>query len=168
MENATQKVYYFQVKNLSQKHPHKVIIEKLAGFIVFSINQENILEYLVLHKFKGFYEFPKGHVDEGEDLLTAAFRELEEETGLNQVKQIPNFHSKSTYTFNRGKILVETSMTLFLCQTQQKEIKLSREHNQSRWLPFEQAIKQLTFDNTRDALQKAKQFLENNINLYGN
>ena len=37
---------------------------------------------------KNFWQMPQGGVDDGEDFLTAAYRELEEETSIKNVKLI--------------------------------------------------------------------------------
>ncbi len=42
-------------------------------------------EYLVIYR-NGFWDMPKGKIDPGEDALTAARREVEEECGIGQLK----------------------------------------------------------------------------------
>ena len=37
---------------------------------------------------KNFWQMPQGGVDQGEDFLTAAYRELEEETSIKKVELI--------------------------------------------------------------------------------
>ena len=44
-----------------------------------------------------FWQMPKGGVDEGEDFLTAAYRELEEETSIKSIKLIDELDGFSTY-----------------------------------------------------------------------
>ena len=46
---------------------------------------------------KNFWQMPQGGVDEGEDLLSAAFRELEEETSIKKVKLIKEIDEMTTY-----------------------------------------------------------------------
>ena len=46
---------------------------------------------------KNFWQMPQGGVDEGEDLLTAAYRELKEETSISNVKLIKEIDSTLTY-----------------------------------------------------------------------
>ena len=46
---------------------------------------------------KNFWQMPQGGVDEGEDFLKAAFRELEEETSIKSVKLIKELDGTITY-----------------------------------------------------------------------
>ena len=52
-----------------------------AGGVVF--NPEN--EILLIHR-RGFWDLPKGKIDDGETIFQAALREVEEETGINNVE----------------------------------------------------------------------------------
>ena len=46
---------------------------------------------------KNFWQMPQGGVDDGEDFLTAAYRELEEETSIKNVKLISELDGFITY-----------------------------------------------------------------------
>ena len=46
---------------------------------------------------KNFWQMPQGGVDEGEDFLTAAFRELKEETSIKNVKLIREIDGTISY-----------------------------------------------------------------------
>ena len=46
---------------------------------------------------KNFWQMPQGGVDEGEDFLTAAYRELEEETSIKKVQMIKEIDGTITY-----------------------------------------------------------------------
>ena len=46
---------------------------------------------------KNFWQMPQGGVDKDEDLLTAAFRELKEETSIEKVELIKEIDGKTTY-----------------------------------------------------------------------
>ena len=47
---------------------------------------------------KNFWQMPQGGIDKGEDFLTAAYRELKEETSIVSVKLIKEIDDKFTYT----------------------------------------------------------------------
>ena len=46
---------------------------------------------------KNFWQMPQGGVDEGEEYLTAAYRELEEETSIKEVKLIKELDELISY-----------------------------------------------------------------------
>ncbi len=46
---------------------------------------------------KNFWQMPQGGVDEGESFLSAAYRELEEETGIKNVEFIQEIEGTMTY-----------------------------------------------------------------------
>ena len=46
---------------------------------------------------KNFWQMPQGGVNEGEDFLSAAYRELEEETSIKKVKLIKEIDETTTY-----------------------------------------------------------------------
>ena len=46
---------------------------------------------------KNFWQMPQGGVNEGEDFLSAAYRELEEETSMSKVKLLKEINEMTTY-----------------------------------------------------------------------
>ena len=46
---------------------------------------------------KNFWQMPQGGVDDGEDFITAAYRELEEETSIKNVKLIQEIDGTMSY-----------------------------------------------------------------------
>ena len=46
---------------------------------------------------KNFWQMPQGGIDEGENFLAAAYRELEEETSINNVSLIKELDGLTTY-----------------------------------------------------------------------
>ena len=67
-----------------------------VGIIV--LNKENkIFVAKRIDNPKNFWQMPQGGVDEGEDFLSAAYRELEEETSIRDVELITEIDEITTY-----------------------------------------------------------------------
>ena len=67
-----------------------------VGIIV--LNKENkIFVAKRIDNPKNFWQMPQGGVDEGEDFLSAAYRELEEETSIKDVELITEIDEITTY-----------------------------------------------------------------------
>ncbi len=68
------------------------------GVGIVLINKENkVFVAKRIDNPKKFWQMPQGGVDEGEDLLQAAFRELEEETSIKNVELINEIDGFTTY-----------------------------------------------------------------------
>jgi len=74
--------------------------EKSAGAVIFFKNEEKI-EYLLLHYQAGHWDFPKGHIEKGEDLITTVRREVKEETGIEDIDFISGFSEDISYWFKK-------------------------------------------------------------------
>ena len=69
---------------------------KGVGIVV--LNKENkIFVAKRIDNPKSFWQMPQGGVDEGEDFLSAAYRELEEETSIRNVELIKEIDEITTY-----------------------------------------------------------------------
>ena len=67
-----------------------------VGIIV--LNKENkVFVARRIDNPKNFWQMPQGGVDNGEDLLSAAYRELEEETSITKVELIKEIEGTITY-----------------------------------------------------------------------
>jgi bis(5'-nucleosidyl)-tetraphosphatase len=133
--------------------------ERSAGFIIFRLKSTGEREYLLLD-YGRHWDFAKGHLEAGEDDITAARRELLEETGLRDPLVISNFHHEITYFFRgRDSGLIRKSVAFFLGQTDatDADVRVSHEHRGFIFLPFEQAVKRTTYPTARQVLHMAEQ-----------
>ncbi len=110
-----------------------------AGAVVFRRTERGI-RLLVLRAYKN-WDFPKGLIEEGEDPLTCAKRELAEETGLAQVDFPFGDEHKDTLPYSGNKIA-----RYYLAQTGESRIELPispelgrPEHHEYRWVSFDEA-----------------------------
>ena len=67
-----------------------------VGIIVLNKNNKVFVAKRIDNP-KNFWQMPQGGVDEGEDFLKAAYRELEEETNIKNVELIKEFNGTITY-----------------------------------------------------------------------
>ena len=66
------------------------------GIVVLN-NKNKVFVAKRIDNPKNFWQMPQGGVDDGEDFLTAAYRELEEETSIKNVKLIQEIDGILTY-----------------------------------------------------------------------
>lgn len=136
-----------------------MIEQQSAGIITFA-RKNHEQKYLILHYLSGHWDFPKGKLELNETQLEAAIRELQEETGLSATI-IPGFQHSLAYTFKERGKLIRKTVTFFVGVTDEQPVRLSREHTGYLWLPFEKAHEKLTYQNAKDLLQLAHEFLLN-------
>ena len=69
-----------------------------SGVGIILLNKENkIFVAKRIDNPKNFWQMPQGGVDKDEDYLSAAYRELEEETSINEVELIKEIDETLTY-----------------------------------------------------------------------
>jgi len=142
-------------------------IVEAAGFILVYPQDDGTPLYLLLQYRDNHWGFPKGKIDPGETKEQAAFRELEEETGLKSAAIFPNFLGNVSYSFiDYDHVETHKTAFYFLAQADSKTIKLSHEHKNYIWLPYAQALEKLTHDNTQTVLTQAHTyFIREGISL---
>lgn len=89
-------------------------------------------------KFPGFWIGPGGHVDEGEDVLSAAMREIKEETGVllesSKVKlKVLAFH----HHLDRGEVWMEY---LFRATIPGEQKIVSTPEGESKWIAVDELL----------------------------
>ncbi len=140
------------------------MVEKSAGAVIFRKEGDKIF-YLLLHypsskrSAKDYWDFPKGHIEKNETLEETVRREVEEETGLKDIKLVKGFKEWIKYFFRADGKNIFKIVTFLLAQTQNKEIKISSEHTGFKWLPYEEALGQLFFQNAKEIIKKANDYL---------
>ena len=132
--------------------------EKSAGIVLFR-NDSNKNEFLLLNYPQGHWDFIKGKVEENETTHETAIRETKEETGISNIEFIDGFEEWVEYDFRFKKEDIHKKVIFFLAKTDEKNVKLSHEHNDYIWLEYDDALKKTTFENAKSVLSKANEFL---------
>ena len=134
-------------------------IEKSAGAVVFRRENKKI-KYLLIQYGWGHWEFPRGLIRKRESLEETARREIKEEVGIKDIQFTTGFKEWIKFFFKlRGKNIMKIA-TFLLAETKTKKVKLSYEHKDYVWLEYKDALEKLTFQNAKEILKKANQFLE--------
>jgi 8-oxo-dGTP pyrophosphatase MutT (NUDIX family) len=97
---------------------------------------------------------PKGHPDEGETMKEAATREVREETGL-EAEPIEKLGDVEYWYQRKGRrILKKVSFYLFEYRSGSVEDH-DDEIEEARWMPLEQAARELSFPGEREMVERA-------------
>ena len=127
--------------------------EKSCGCIVIN-NKEEIL---LVHHNIGHWDFPKGHVEDGETEIQTAIREVKEETNIDVI-----VNEKFRYTTRYSpKEDVVKEVVYFLAEniSENREAQVE-EVSEVKWFEFEEAVNIITYDNSREILIQLKKDLE--------
>ncbi len=147
------------IKFLEKNRPHKLecLYESSCGAVVFR-DIGNTRKYLLIkNKRSTHWGFPKGHIERGETPIATAKREVLEETGLH-INIIDGYSSTSEYKI-AGR--VEKRVTIFLASTTDVNTVIQQEEIEDYiWLDYNNALKQLKFENDKSILISSKDFLE--------
>ncbi|MBI4258027.1 MAG: NUDIX domain-containing protein [Thaumarchaeota archaeon] len=135
-----------------------MIEERSAGAVVY--HDDSRVEYLLLYYPAGHWDFPKGNIEKGEDEVTTVRREIAEETGIKSIVLENGFRKIVEYHYRRKQGLVHKKVIFYLARASTTQVKLSFEHQGYSWLPVNEALRRVTYDNSRRILAEADKFLK--------
>jgi bis(5'-nucleosidyl)-tetraphosphatase len=137
-----------------------MLLERSAGAVVFSIKYSGNVFFLLLRYSAGHWDFPKGNIEDGEDEVQAACREIREETGIENVAFLEGFNKKVEYNYRRHRNVIHKEVIFFLAKTDSQRVILSNEHIAYSWTDFDSALAKLTYMTAKDTLVKAQDYLK--------
>ncbi|MFX1266837.1 MAG: NUDIX domain-containing protein [Promethearchaeota archaeon] len=123
-------------------------------------------EYLLLKYGLGHWEFVKGHIEPGETETETIMRELKEETGIDSANIVNGFNEVYDYYFKFRGQKIHKRVSCYLIKSRTKDVNLSFEHEGFKWLTIDKAIKQVTYDNAKELLKKAKKFRSSTLESF--
>ena len=124
-----------------------------AGAVVFRKTKHGP-KFLLLHYTLGHWDFPKGNIEKGEGEQDTVCREIEEETGIKRITFIDGFREIIKYYYKWKGEGIFKIVVFFLVTTRKKKVSISHEHQGYDWLAYEDALKKLTFKNSKEVLKK--------------
>ncbi|MBQ4424301.1 MAG: NUDIX domain-containing protein [Lachnospiraceae bacterium] len=135
--------------------------EKSCGAVVFTRSGGQIRYVLVLQK-KGFYNFPKGHVEGKETEAQTALREIREETGLRP-RLITDFREVTEYYLPKRPDTLKTVVFFLAEYAGQPIIYQKEELLGAKLASYEEAQNLPMPAASREILTKAKEYIEKNL-----
>jgi 8-oxo-dGTP pyrophosphatase MutT (NUDIX family) len=127
----------------------EVVREPTAGGVVYrrSHDRPDTVEILLIQDSKGRWTIPKGHIEEGEKSSTTAKREIQEETGLKEMRVL-NWLGKINFRYRRGNSLVLMTTEIFLVEAlgDTNKIKPEKWMNSLAWLPANDALDKIEYE----------------------
>lgn len=120
-----------------------------AGGVVFDPDGR----VLLIRQRSGEWVFPKGHLDPGEDHLTAALREVEEETGVSARRADRSRRWTTSYVNARGELRTITWFRLS-ADTGATPVMREKQFPEGAFVPVAEAMKRLAFAEDRRLLRE--------------
>jgi 8-oxo-dGTP pyrophosphatase MutT (NUDIX family) len=137
------------IKKLVTRRPviSEVVRETTSGGVVFRRDKNGKVEILLIQDAKNRWTIPKGHVEPGEEPGATAEREIQEETGLQDM-EAHVWLGKVNFRYRRGNTLVLMTMHIWLVEGKGDTNKLNPEDwlNDIKWLPAAEAVDKIAYD----------------------
>ena len=134
------------------------ITERSCGTLPYTVKNGIIHYLLIKSKSNGDCGFPKGHIEAGESEIETALRETWEETSL-RVNLNSGFRYEISYQMSNGN---QKDVVYFLGRFKDESPRRNKDFEDFDYLvlPFDKAYEALTFDNTKQMLKEANEFLK--------
>ena len=136
-----------------------MIADKLSCGIVLARETEAGWVTLLLRAWH-HWDFPKGLMEDGEEPVQAALRELREETGIDSTEFEWGERFMETGPYSRGK-----TARYYLARTDEEQVVLGPspdtgepEHHEWRWVSFDEAY-DLASPRVREVVRWARQII---------
>ncbi len=138
---------------MSRRRPE---IEVSAGGVVYRREPSGAVRYLLIRDPYTHWGLPKGHLEDDETPAEAALRETAEETGLEQLELRGPIRVIDWHFRFRGRS-IHKFCHFFLVESPGGDC--TPQHDEGitdfRWLPLDEALTTLSYDNARGVLKRA-------------
>lgn len=117
--------------------------------------------FLIIRDSYKNWGFPKGHLEADEPPALAAIREVQEETGLDDLSLRGEIDTIDWYFRFRGR-LIHKVCHFYLMESASAETSPQREEGITacRWAPMPDAMQSISYANARTVLERAATMVE--------
>ena len=122
----------------------------------------NPLFLLLASNKRGVWCLPKGLIEQDEDEVTAAMREVREETGVSRVK-LRGKLGVIRYQFGFRSKTFDKTVHFYLFETDQADAKVGTEHDSMEWMPYDKALETISYPNEKEMLSKAWGLIQSKV-----
>ncbi len=134
---------------VSRRRPaiNEVVRETTAGGVIFRRNKQGLVEILLVQDAKDRWTIPKGHVEPNEEPKDTTRREIQEETGLQDMNVL-SWLGKVNFRYRRKESLVLMTMHIYLVEALGDTDKLKPEDwmNGIKWFAAHDALDKIEYD----------------------
>ena len=129
--------------------------ERSCGVIVFHQDTDGAIQFLLVQGYGNYWGFPKGRSESNETSLQTALRELQEETGIEDITMIDGVSFTEAYVIKKKRRPnISKSIVYFVAQVASKKtVRQRSEIKQLGWFGIEYA-KQLVVPDKKEILDR--------------
>lgn len=130
----------------------------VGGIIRYQSTESNKdhSEFLLLRNKRGFWGFPQGHKERGENEIQTLQREVQEETGIVDL-EIHQYIGKIQYKYFRADgIRSEKEVKFYFATTPVREVVISNEHEGFKWTTYQEALSILDHRQLKSIILKGR------------
>ena len=127
------------------------IKEISAGGMIYRQAEDGYYFVLILDAYDK-WTFPKGHVEEGDELEDTALRELKEETGLKKLKVLDPIGETEVKVHKPGEKPFRKLIKYFLVEAKDEKLTIPKvtELKDVKWYPLNEAFDRLDYENAKE------------------
>jgi len=135
------------------------VTERSAGGVVVRRDGDELLVLLIRDPYDK-WGLPKGHIEKRETPARAALREVEEETGLDDLHLGPELGSIDWYFRFQDRLIHKyCDYFLMVSPTGEPSPRLEEGISECRWVPLDRVEQEVAYDNAREMVREAVRLL---------
>ena len=130
---------------------------KSVGAVI--INPQNQV-LIMFQKQNRYWELPKGKMESGENEMETLKREIEEETGIKDLKVFKDSKNSFSYKFTLHGYIINKRNIYYIATVKNSNIRISHEHLRYKWVNINQVNNFFKHINQKILINKVKAYIK--------